>query len=144
MNACIPYLSFDGQAGEAMRTYHSLLGGDLKVLRYADAPTGAGSAPPACEPSDTARVMHAFLQFDGGMLMASDAPNSQMAERMGGMTISLTFTDTAKARRIFESLADGGAVRMPFGPAFWAEGFGMAVDRFGTPWMVSGGLRQVG
>jgi len=23
---------------------------------------------------------------------------------------------------------------------FWAEAFGMLVDRFGTPWMVSGGM----
>jgi PhnB protein len=23
---------------------------------------------------------------------------------------------------------------------FWAEAFGMLVDRFGTPWMVGGGM----
>jgi PhnB protein len=23
---------------------------------------------------------------------------------------------------------------------FWSEGFGMLVDRFGTPWMVNGGM----
>jgi PhnB protein len=28
---------------------------------------------------------------------------------------------------------------MPYGKTFWAEGFGMCTDRFGTPWMVSGG-----
>lgn len=27
---------------------------------------------------------------------------------------------------------------MPFEKTFWAEAFGMLVDRFGTPWMVSG------
>jgi PhnB protein len=26
---------------------------------------------------------------------------------------------------------------MPLGPAFWAERFGMLVDRFGTAWMVN-------
>lgn len=143
MNACIPYLYFDGKAAEAMRTYHAVLGGELKVLRYSDAPAGAGSPPPGCGPSDMARVMHAMLHFDGGMLMASDVPNSQMAERMGGMSVNLTFTDTSKARQVFEALADGGTVRMPFGKTFWAEGFGVAVDRFGTPWMVGGGLEEV-
>ena len=143
MDACIPYLNFDGQAAEAMRSYHEVLGGQLKVLRYADAPGGAGATPPGCEVADTARVMHAMLQFEGGMLMASDAPNSQMAERMAGMSISLTFTDVPKAGRVFESLAQGGAVRMPFGKTFWADGFGMVVDRFGTSWMVSGGLQEV-
>jgi PhnB protein len=26
---------------------------------------------------------------------------------------------------------------MPFQKTFWSEGFGMVVDRFGTPWMVN-------
>ena len=143
MNACIPYLYFDGKAAEAMRLYHGVLGGELKVLRYADAPAGVTAAPPGCEPSDTARVMHAMLQFDGGMLMASDVPNSKMAERIGGMSVNLTFTDPAKARRVFDALSEGGAVRMPFGTTFWADGFGAVVDRFGTPWMVGGGLKNV-
>jgi PhnB protein len=33
-------------------------------------------------------------------------------------------------------------VVMPFGPTFWAKGFGMVTDRFGTPWMVGGGHVQ--
>jgi PhnB protein len=35
-------------------------------------------------------------------------------------------------------LADNGTVIMPFEKTFWAAGgFGMLVDRFGTPWMVN-------
>jgi PhnB protein len=26
---------------------------------------------------------------------------------------------------------------MPFEKTFWSPGFGMVVDRFGTPWMVN-------
>src|SRR4051794_7392532 len=111
MNSCIPYLYFDGQAADAMRTYQQILGGELKLLRYSDAPAGAGSPPPGCEPSDTARVMHAMLHFEQGMLMVSDAPNSRMAERMGGMSISLSYTDTSKARAVFEALSRDGTVR---------------------------------
>jgi PhnB protein len=29
---------------------------------------------------------------------------------------------------------------MPIAKTFWAEAFGMLVDRFGTPWMVNGGM----
>ena len=36
-------------------------------------------------------------------------------------------------------MADGGQVRMPLDETFWVEAFGMLVDRYGTPWMVSGG-----
>ena len=28
---------------------------------------------------------------------------------------------------------------MPMDKTFWVESFGMVVDRFGTPWMISGG-----
>ena len=28
---------------------------------------------------------------------------------------------------------------MPIDKVFWSEAFGMRVDKFGTPWMVSGG-----
>ena len=32
-----------------------------------------------------------------------------------------------------------GESPMPFQPTFWAKGFGMLIDRFGTPWMVNAG-----
>jgi PhnB protein len=50
--------------------------------------------------------------------------------------------DTAEeAERVFAELSDGGKVTMPMGESFWAARFGMVVARFGTPWMINGGLR---
>jgi PhnB protein len=144
MNACCPYLFFDGRAAEAMTLYKEALGGELHLLRYSDAPADAGSPPPGCEPADTQRVMHGMLQFEGGSLMASDAPNSAMHQAMQGMSVNVSYDDAQRARRVFEALSPGAEVRMPFGPTFWADGFGMLVDRFGTPWMVGGGLKHPG
>jgi len=142
MQACCPYLFFDGQADEAMHTYQRILGGELSLLRYAQQPPGAGPAPEGCEPSDRNRVMHGFLQFPAGALMCSDAPNSKLFEGTRGMSVNLTLPDAKKAQQVFEQLADRAReVRMPFGATFWADGFGMLVDRFGTPWMIGGGLR---
>ena len=42
-----------------------------------------------------------------------------------------------KAKALFATLSEGGSVNMPFGPTFWARGFGGCVDKFGTPWMVN-------
>jgi PhnB protein len=39
----------------------------------------------------------------------------------------------------FSALAQNGTVQMPFQPTFWAKGFGMLIDRFGTPWIVNAG-----
>ncbi len=38
---------------------------------------------------------------------------------------------------IFNALTQGGQVQMPFTETFWAQGFGVVTDRFGTPWMVN-------
>jgi len=43
---------------------------------------------------------------------------------------------------MFDALAKGGQVTMPFQKTFWAEGFGMLTDRFGTPWMVNSGAQS--
>lgn len=51
--------------------------------------------------------------------------------------MSLGVKSTAEGRRIFDALAEGGQVTMPFGETFWSPGFGMVTDRFGTPWMVN-------
>jgi PhnB protein len=37
------------------------------------------------------------------------------------------------------ALAENGAVHMPFQATFWAKGFGMLIDQFGTPRMVNAG-----
>jgi PhnB protein len=146
MQACCPYLMFDGQAEEAMTTYQRILGGELSLLRYSQQPPGAGAAPPGCEPSSDQRVMHAFLQFPAGALMCSDTPNSKMFEgNARSMSVNLTLPDAKKAKQVFDQLSDRAKeVRMPFGPTFWADGFGMLVDRFGIPWMIGGGLKPPG
>jgi PhnB protein len=54
-----------------------------------------------------------------------------------GMWVSIGIDDTAEGQRVFDALAQGGAVTMPYGKTFWSAGFGMVTDRFGTPWMVN-------
>jgi PhnB protein len=65
-----------------------------------------------------------------------------MHKPMQGFSLSLWYDTPEEAKTKFDMLADGGNVQMPFAPTFWAKGFGMVVDKFGTPWMVSGGTTQ--
>ena len=85
--------------------------------------------------------MHASLVVDGRNLMASDTPEGQ-AKPMQGFSLSLWYPTPEEAKSKFDLLAEGGTITMPFAPTFWAKGFGMLTDRFGTPWMVSGGAEQ--
>ena len=65
-----------------------------------------------------------------------DAPHG-MYEKPQGLFVSLHVDEVAEGERIFRAFAQGGREIMPFAKTFWAEGFGMVVDRFGTPWMVN-------
>jgi PhnB protein len=133
------YLFFDGNCAEAMRFYERLLGGKMEMMMtHAESPTAAETA--TCAGPD--RIMHARLVFDGGVLMASDAMANQPYDAMKGFTLSLIYQTADEARRVFSALADGGQIRMPMEKTFWAEAFGMLVDRFGTPWMVGGGMTE--
>lgn len=135
------YLQFDGQCAEAMRFYERTLGGKLQaLLTYADSPV---PDQPGCTPADKNRIMHACLVLDGRMLMASDVPPG-MHRPMSGFSVALNYATAAEARPIFDKLSEGGQVVMPMGKTFWADAFGVFTDRFGTPWMVGGGLQPVG
>ncbi|WP_408381271.1 VOC family protein [Paraburkholderia megapolitana] len=52
--------------------------------------------------------------------------------------LALRYPIVADAERIFADLTEGGKVTMPLQRTFWAEPFGMAVDRFGTSWSGNG------
>ncbi|HEY8022470.1 MAG TPA: VOC family protein [Thermoanaerobaculia bacterium] len=129
------YLVFDGNCAEAMRFYERTLGGKLETLMtHAESPVAAQTPPGSAD-----RIMHARLVLDGRVLMASDAMAGPSYEGMKGFSLALVYPTVAEAKKVFDALAEGGEVRMPLEKTFWAESFGMLVDRFGTPWMVNGG-----
>ena len=129
------YLFFDGNCAEAMRFYERTLGGELMLMKNSESPSAAQA--PSGDPD---RIMHARLALDARTLMASDWPSDRAYEGMKGFSLSLAYPTVEEAKRVFDALADGGKVTMPFGKTFWAEAFGMLVDRFGTHWMVNGKL----
>jgi len=127
-----PYLFFNGQCEAAFKFYAQVLGGKIDgMLTHAGTP--AEQQVPA-EWRD--KIMHARLIVGDQVLMASDAPPDHY-EKPTGFSVSIQIKDKAEAERIFNALAEGGKVQMPFGQTFWAAGFGMCVDRFGIPWMVN-------
>jgi PhnB protein len=90
------------------------------------------------------RIMHARLALDdNGSLYAGDCPPGMPYQGIHGVSITLNYDAVPKAQRVFDALAEGGKVTMPFGPTFWAKGFGMVTDKFGCPWIVNGGMIDV-
>ena len=135
--AFYPYLYFGGNCREAFTRYQQIFGGELVLLPMSDAPPSETPAP--ADETDRAEqgdlIMHAALMIDGQLLMASDDPGD--FGPVQGMYVNFTTLDVAEAERVFAALAEGGEVTLALEETFWSPRFGMCVDRFGTPWMVS-------
>jgi PhnB protein len=128
----VPYLSFDGNCEAAFKTYEKILGGKLLMMvRNGEAPTGTPVTP-----GTENRIMHARLEAGGRMLMGGDAP-PQFATKPQGFCVSIQVDTPAEAERIFSALAKDGKIQMPIGTSFWAERFGMLIDKFSIPWMIN-------
>ncbi len=125
-----PYLFFGGNCAEAFARYSEVFGGQLTVMRMKDVP---GEEP---SPEQADLVIHAAVSMGEDLLMGSDDPMSETFGPVQGMTVSYDAADADDARRVLDALADGGSVTQDLVPTFFSEGFGMCVDRFGTPWMV--------
>lgn len=130
-----PYLSFNGDAREAMEFYRSVFGGDLNVSTFGESgmPDGPGAD----------KVMHAQLETPSGFtLMASDtAPGMDYAPPNGSITVSLSGDDES-LRGYWEKLSSGGTVMMALEKQAWGDEFGMCADRYGIPWLVNIGQPQ--
>jgi PhnB protein len=127
-----PYLNFNGDCAEAFSFYERVLGGKIVMMQT----HGESAMKDQTAPDWHDKVLHARLVVDGKMLMGSDAPPDGYVAPQG-LFVSVSVKSAADGERIFKALTDGGTVNMPLQTTFWSPGFGMAVDRFGTPWMVN-------
>jgi PhnB protein len=128
----LPYLHFDGQTAEAMRFYHSVLGGELVMQTFGEA--NMDNSPEVAE-----RILHAQLTRDNLSIMASDShPEHGPSISVGNnVNLSLIGSDEAGLTTAFNKLAEGGTVQMPLEKQFWGDIYGALTDRFGIAWMVN-------
>jgi len=125
-----PYLNFNGKAAEAMRFYHSILGGELTMQTF-------GEAKMAESPEDNDLIVHAALKNDALSIMASDGQPKEPVKFGDNIHMSLAGADSGRLTEIFNRLAQGGKVDMPLAKQFWGDTFGMLTDKFGVHWMVN-------
>lgn len=126
------YLFFNGNCEEAFRHYEKVLGGKIiAMMPHEGTPAEAQTAPEWQK-----KILHACLEIDGQMLMASDAPPAHSGGPMQSVAVSVNVPTVEEAERIFKDLSDGATVTMPIEETFWSPRFGMLTDRFGTHWMV--------
>lgn len=130
-----PYLFFDGRCDEAIAFYRQALAAEVVMLmRFGEGPEGSSQCPDGSTPPAD-KVMHACLQVGQTQVLLSDGFSGGKPE-FRGFSLSLSATDDAEARRLFDALAEGGEIQQPLIPTFFSSSFGMVADRFGVSWMV--------
>jgi PhnB protein len=127
-----PYLFFNGNCADAFKFYEKCLGGKIVTMMTHEGTPAAEQVPANWRE----KIIHARLTVGDQVLMGSDAPPDRYAP-MKGFGVSLAVDSPADAERIFKALSEKGAVGMPMQQTFFAVRFGMVVDQFGTPWMIT-------
>lgn len=125
-----PYISFDGNAREAMEFYRDVFGGTLTTNTFAE----FGMT----EPGQAEKIMHALLETDAGFaLMGADTPPGTPYQPGNTVAISLSGDDAEELRGYWDTLTDTGSIAVALEPQMWGDEFGMCTDRYGTSWMVN-------
>ena len=125
-----PYITFRGDAREAMEFYTQVFGGELHLNTFGE--YGQPDAPSAD------KIMHGMLETPSGFtLMGADPPPGSEPQPVTSMTVSLSGDDETELRGYWDQLSDGGEVAVPLEKQMWGDVFGMCTDRFGIPWMVN-------
>ena len=135
-----PYLSFNGNAEEAMNFYAGAFRSQLAtVMRWSDSPQCEGMSD-----ADKNKVMHAALPVGDSTIMASDFVSMQGQEYRAGNNFSVVIGPETReeADRLFSALSEGGNVTCPMMEMFWGGYFGSFTDKFGVSWLINQGGGQ--
>ena len=125
-----PYISFDGNARQAMEFYERVFGGTLTLNTF-----GEFGAQDSLEAD---KIMHGMLETGSGFtLMGADTPPGMEHNPGNNIAVSLSGDDADELRSYWSSLSDGGTVSLPLEKQMWGDEFGMCVDQFGVAWMVN-------
>jgi PhnB protein len=126
------YLLFNGHCEEALTLYARVLGGKIEAMMSHEGTPAAEHVPAEFRK----KILHARMAIGGATLMASDCPPGRY-ERPQGFSVNISAKTPGEAERIYNALSSGGTVTMPLAETFWAQKFGMFVDKYGIPWMIN-------
>ncbi|RJQ79423.1 VOC family protein [Pseudonocardiaceae bacterium YIM PH 21723] len=125
-----PYISFNGNARQALEFYQRVLGGQLVMSTFGE--FGQADTPIADQ------IMHGMLETDSGFaLMCSDTPPGMSYNPGDNFSVSLSGDDAEELRGYWDRLTAEGTVAVPLEKQMWGDEFGMVTDQFGISWLVN-------
>lgn len=135
------YVSFPGNAREALEFYHEVFGSELDIMTYGEQ-LDRGAQFPFDPPLDA--VAHGTLTGPFTLGGGHDLQNNSSTLERGvffGFTAGVESTDEGE-QLIAKLTRGGGKVTMPFAKAPWGAHFGVVEDKFGLVWNISTGDRR--
>jgi PhnB protein len=123
-----PYLSFDGNAKQALEFYKEVLGAEiigLQTFGEADYPT-----PPEADH----RVMHAKLSKGDISLMFSDTFPGQSVVVGSNISLTLEPESEEEIHHLYDALSKGGKQLTELENTFWGAKYARVQDSFGIIW----------
>ncbi|MFO0676267.1 MAG: VOC family protein [Polyangiaceae bacterium] len=127
------YLNFPGTLAEAFAFYAKVFGGKVESIM----PFGESPMKDQVPAGWHGKALHGTMTIGSSQILGSDAPPDRY-KKPQGFSVSITL-GVEEAKSAFAALSEGGSVEMPLTKTFWAEGFGMLTDKYGIPWMITGG-----
>jgi PhnB protein len=122
-----PYISFAGDARQAMEFYEQVFGGTLTLNTFGEF---------GGEQSDN--IMHGMLESPNGYtIMGADNPPDQPHQPGNNYSVCLSGDDANELHGYWDKLADGAQITIPLEKQMWGDEFGMLIDKFGVAWMVN-------
>src|SRR5882672_7131333 len=113
MEAIVPYLTFNGNAVEALAFYAKAFDGKILFQQ------SFGDSPMESPAEYKDKVMHASFQAGSLLFMVSDTMPEQPVNGGSNLSLSLNFKTVADIDKTFAALSDGAKVTMALQDTFW-------------------------
>jgi len=127
-------LNFYGRTEEAVTFYVRAIDAEtVFLMRFRDCPDPSQSRPGLEE-----KIFHATFRIGSTEIMASDCgcEKPPAAASFAGFSLALQVDTPEKAERFFAALSEGGRIQIPLQRTFFAERYGIVIDRFGISWKI--------
>ncbi|KGP72002.1 VOC family protein [Pontibacillus yanchengensis] len=123
-----PYLTFNGNAREALEFYKGVFEGeilDVQTFGEADYPT----------PQEIDNhIMHARFQKENLLLMFSDSFLDHNVTAGNNISLALELETEDEIKTYYDRLKENGTVHMELQDTFWGATFAKVQDSFGVIW----------
>ena len=127
-------LNFYGRTEEAVKFYSRTIEAETRfMMRFRDCPD-----PSQWGPGMEEKIFHATFRIGSTEVMASDCgcERAPLETAFAGFSLALQVETPEKAEQFFAALSAGGQIQIPLRKTFFAERYGIVIDRFGIAWKI--------